>query len=149
LIDHDIRVLTDDPSDRVPDASLLQLQLSNRLYGPGRNESESSRLYGDLRIGTGYDFKQDSFTRVFAAAEFNPSTDVSVLLDGGWNPEDKHLEDLRANVGFRWDGGDSIRLGYRYNRNPGSIFEGFLGRGDEFDATRSNTSKKVNQVNLA
>ena len=148
LIDSDIRLVTDDPSDRVADAQLLQLQLSNRLYGPGRTDVENSRLYGDLRVGTGYDFKQDAFTRVFAAAELNPSTDVSILLDGGWDPQNKHLEDLRANVGWRWDGGDSVRLGYRYNRNPGTIFEGFLGRGDEFDASRTSAGK-INQVNLA
>ncbi|HTO05998.1 MAG TPA: LPS assembly protein LptD [Myxococcota bacterium] len=148
LIDSDIRLVTEDPSDRVPDAQLLQLQISNRLYGPGRNESESSRLYGDLRIGSGYDWKQRGFTRVFASAELNPSTDLSILLDGGWNPQDKHLEDLRMNVGWRWDGGDSIRVGYRYNRNPGTIFEGFLGRGDEFDAARTSAGK-INQVNIA
>src|SRR5262249_14249938 len=89
LVDRDIRLVTDDPSDRVPDARLLQVQLSNRLYGPGRNEAESSRLYGDLRIGSGYDWVKDQFTRVFASADINPSQDLSVLLDGGWDPKAK------------------------------------------------------------
>ena len=148
LIDGDIRLLTDDPSDRVPDARLLQLQISNRLYGPGRTEADSARLYGDLRVGTGYDWLQRAFTRVFVSADFNPSRDISVLLDGGWNPEERHLEDLRANVGWRSERGDSLRVGYRYNRNPASIFEGFLGRGSEFDAART-APNKINQVNLA
>jgi lipopolysaccharide assembly outer membrane protein LptD (OstA) len=148
LIDGDIRLVTDDPSDRVPDARLIQVQVSNRLYGPGRTDAESSRLYGDLRVGGGYDWVKDAFTRLFASADLNPSKDISVLLDGGWDPEAKHLEDLRANVGWRSDRGDALRIGYRYNRNPASIFEGFLGRGEEYDATRKPASK-INQVNLA
>jgi lipopolysaccharide assembly outer membrane protein LptD (OstA) len=149
LIDEDIRLVTEDPSDRVPDARLIQLQISNRLYGPGHTESESSRLYGDLTVGSGYDWVRNAFTRVFASADFNPTNDLSILLDGGWDPTQRHLEDLRASFGWRFLNGSSIRVGYRFNRDTNPIFEGFLSRGDEFDAERSGGSGKVNQLNLA
>jgi lipopolysaccharide assembly outer membrane protein LptD (OstA) len=147
LVDGDIRLVTEDPSDRVPDARLLQLQLSNRLYGPGRSEGEPARLYGELRVGSGYDWQERAFTRVFALLDFDPSREIDVHLDGGWNPEQKHLEDLRASVGWHSEKGDDLRIGYRYNRNPTQVFEGFLGRGDEYNAT-DNPVKKINQVDL-
>ena len=148
LIDGDIRLVTEDPSDRVPDGSLLQLQVSNRLYGPGRAEGEPARLYGELNLGSGYDWKQQAFTRLFALLDFHPSTELDVGVDGGWNPEQKHLEDLRASVSWHSTAGDLFRVGYRYNRNPNSVFEGFLGRGSEFEASGS-PAKKINQVDLA
>ncbi|HTO55783.1 MAG TPA: LPS assembly protein LptD [Myxococcota bacterium] len=149
LIDGDIRLVTEDPSDRVPDARLIQMQISNRLYGPGRDENEATRLYGDLTVGSGYDWVRNAFTRVFLAADLNPTQDISLLFDGGWDPDARHLQDLRVNVGYRFPTGDSIRLGYRFNRNPNPIFEGFLSRGDEFDASRSASSGKVDQINLS
>jgi hypothetical protein len=148
LIDGDIRLVTEDPSDRVPDASLLQLQISNRLYGPGRTEGSPARLYGEFRVGSGYDWKQQAFTRVFALLDFSPSRDIDVGLDGGWNPEARHLEDLRGTIGWHSERGDLLRFGYRYNRNPNPVFEGFLGRGDEFDASNK-SSEKINQIDLA
>ncbi len=147
LIDGDIRLVTEDPSDRVPDARLLQLQVSNRLYGPGRVEGEPPRMYGELRLGSGYDWQAQAFTRVFALLDFRPSRELDVTLDGGWNPEEKHLEDLRAAVGWHTESGNQLRVGYRYNRNPNSVFEGFLGRGSEFDATDT-PIEKINQLDL-
>jgi len=147
LIDGDIRLVTDDPSDRVPDQRLLQLQVANRLYGPPRAEGEPARRYGELDLGTGYDFRQQAFTRVFAALVFNPSSELDVGLDSGWNPEAKHLEDLRAAVSWHSLRGDHLGISYRFNRNPNSVFEGFLGRGKEYDASGKPNSK-VNQLNL-
>jgi len=148
LIDGDIRLVTDDPSDRVPDQRLLQLQVANQLYGPGRAEGEPARRYGELDLGTGYDFRQQAFTRVFAEFVFNPSSELDVGLDGGWNPDAKHLEDLRASVSWHSPRGDHLGLSYRFNRNPNSVFEGFLGRGKEYDASGKPNSK-VNQLNLS
>jgi lipopolysaccharide assembly outer membrane protein LptD (OstA) len=148
LIDGDIRLVTDDPSDRVPSQRLLQLQVANKLYGPGRSEGEPARLYGQLNLGTGYDFIQQAFTRLFADVDFSPSKELDLLLDGGWDPEAKHLEDLRAAVGWHSARGDQLRLSYRFNRNPNSVFEGFLGRGKEYDASGSPNSK-VSQLNLS
>jgi lipopolysaccharide assembly outer membrane protein LptD (OstA) len=147
LIDGDIRLVTDDPSDRVPDARLLQLQVSNRLYGPGRLEGEPARLYGELRIGSGYDGIAQAFTRVFAMLDFHPASEFDVSLDGGWDPEAKHLEDLSTAVGWHSEAGDQIRVSYRFNRNTNAVFEGFLGRGKEFDAGNTPT-EKINQINL-
>jgi hypothetical protein len=148
LIDGDIRLITDDPSDRVPDARLLQLQVSNRLYGPGTGEGAPARLYGELNLGSGYDFRQQAFTRVFALAKFNPSRELNVVLDGGWNPEARHLEDLRMSFGWRSDVGNQLRFGYRYNRNTSPVFEGFNARGKEYDASNLKV-EKINQLNLA
>jgi len=147
LIDGDIRLVTDDPSDRVPDQRLLQLQVANKLYGPPRTEGEPVQLYGQLSVGTGYDFVQQALTRVFADLDFNPSKTIDVVLDGGWDPQAKHLEDLRAAVGWQSSRGDQFRLSYRFNRNPNSVFESFLGRGKEYDAPGSPNSK-VSQLNL-
>jgi len=148
LVDGDIRLVTDDPSDRVPDARLLQLQVSNRLYGPGRGEGAPARLYGELRIGSGYDWVLHAFTRVFAYAAFDPSRDLNVLLDTGWDPEKRRLDDLRASVGWQSDAGNQLRVSYRYNRNPSPVSGGFLARGKEYKQT-SQTLQKVNQINVA
>ncbi len=148
LIDGDIRLVVDDPTDRVKDASLLQLQLANMLYGPSRNEGAPARRYGELTVGSGYDFHAQAFTRLFALLDFNPSQEIDVSLDGGWNPEEHHLEDMRASFGWQSEEGHQFRVGYHYNRNPGPIFEGFLARGSEFDAGNK-SSDKVNQIDLA
>ncbi|HTO69944.1 MAG TPA: LPS assembly protein LptD [Myxococcota bacterium] len=147
LIDEDIRLVTDDPSDRVPDARLLQLQVSNRLYGPGRAEGSPPRLYGTFNFGTGYDWVQRAFTRVFAEADFRPSQNIDINFDGGYDPEKNHLEDLRMGVGWASDSGSNVRIGYRYNRDPVQVFEGFLARGPEFSGSRE-PANKIDQVNL-
>jgi hypothetical protein len=148
LIDGDIRLVTDDPTDRVKDAALLQLQLANLLYGPSRTEGGPARRYGEFTVGSGYDFHAQALTRLFALLDFNPSEAIDVSLDGGWNPEEHHLEDMRTSVGWQSETGHQIRVGYHYNRNPGPIFEGFLARGSEFDAGNK-PPHKVNQVDLA
>ena len=148
LIDGDIRLLTRDPSDRVPDTRLMQLQLSNRLYGPPRDDAAPARLYGELRVGTGYDYVLEAFTRVFALAEFKPSREYSVKIDAGYDPEERHLQDMAASAGWESDAGNQLRVGYRYNRDPSPIFESFLARGQIFDAKDDRTDK-INQVNLS
>src|SRR5262245_35049809 len=148
LIDGDIRLITDDPTDRVKDASLLQLQLGNLLYGPPRNEGGPPLRYGEFRFGTGYDFHKQAFTRLFALLDFNPSRYTDVSIDGGWDPQQHNLQDRRASFGLQSEAGHQLRLGYHYKRDPGPIFEGFQARGKEFG--RSNTrAKKINQVDLA
>ena len=147
LIDGDIRLITDDPSDRVPDARLVQLQVSNRLYGAPRTEGGPPRLLGELTFGSGYDWMQKSFTRVFVLAEVRPSQSWEVGLDGGYDPEGGHLQDLRATIGWSSAAGSNVRLAYRYNRDPTQLFEGFLGRGEEYNGSRTPTST-VNQLTL-
>jgi lipopolysaccharide assembly outer membrane protein LptD (OstA) len=148
LIDGDIRLLTRDPSDRVPDTRLMQIQVSNRLYGPPRDDAAPARLYGELRVGSGYDYVLQAFTRIFALAEFKPSREYSVAIDAGYDPEERHLQDMAASAGWESDAGNQLRVGYRYNRDPSPIFESFLARGRIFDAPDERTDK-INQVNLS
>ena len=148
LIDGDIRLVTRDPSDRVPDTRLMQVQLSNRLYGPSRDDALPARLYGELRVGSGYDFEQSAFTRIFALTELRPSREFSVAVGAGWDPEAHQLRDVAASAGWESDTGNKLTVGYRYNRDPGPIFESFLARGQIFDAPDTRTDK-VNQLNLS
>jgi lipopolysaccharide transport LptD-like protein/OstA-like protein len=147
LLDGDLRLITEDPSDRVPDARITQLQISNRLYGPPRVEGGPPRLYGEFNFGSGYDSAQHAFTRLFALAHFRPSQAIEIGVDGGYDPEAGHLEDMRAVFGWTADSGSNVRLGYRFNRDPVQVFEGFLSRGPEFNGSRTPT-KKVNQVDV-
>ena len=148
LIDGDIRLVTRNPSDRVSDARLLQLQVSNRLYGPSRDDSLPARLYGELRFGSGYDYEKSEFTRLFALAELRPSREFSFAVDAGWDPEQHELRDVAASAGWEADSGSQLLIGYRFNRDPGSIFESFLGRGGIFDAPNLRT-QEVNQLTLS
>jgi lipopolysaccharide assembly outer membrane protein LptD (OstA) len=148
LIDGDIRLVTRNPSDRVSDARLLQLQVSNKIYGPSADDVLPARLYGELRFGSGYDYEQSAWTRIFALAELKPSREFSFLVDAGWDPEEHHLRDMTASAGWESEAGHSLLLSYRYNRDPGSIFETFLGRGSVYNAPNQPT-EKVNQLNLA
>jgi len=148
LIDGDIRLVTRNPSDRVPDARLLQLQVSNRVYGPSPDDALPARLYGELRLGSGYDYEQSAFTRIFALAELRPSREFAFTIDAGWDPEEHHLQDLAASAGWESEAGSRLRIGYRYNRDPSSIFESFLARGQIFDAPEEPT-EKVNQLDLS
>ncbi len=148
LIDGDIRLVTRDPSDRVPDTRLLQLQLSNRLYGPSSDTSLPARLYGELRFGSGYDYAQEAFTRLFVLAELKPSREFAITADAGWDPEEHRLQDVAASAGWESEAGNKLLVGYRYNRDPGSIFESFLGRGQIFDAP-DERNPEVNQLNLS
>jgi lipopolysaccharide assembly outer membrane protein LptD (OstA) len=141
LVDGDIRVLTRNPSDRVPDAKLLQLQVANRLYGPATEDAGPPRLYGELRVGSGYDFHEDAVTRVFALAQIRPSRELSLSLDAGWDPEEHHLQDVATSAGWQSRAGHQLRVGYRYNRDPTPVFESFLGRGNIFEAANQPTDK--------
>jgi lipopolysaccharide assembly outer membrane protein LptD (OstA) len=148
LIDGDIRLITRNPSDRVPDDKLLQVQLANRLYGPPTEDAGPPRLYGELRVGSGYDFHEDALTRLFALAQIRPSRELSFSLDAGWNPEEHHLEDLATSAGWQSEAGHQLRVGYRYNRNPSPVFESFLGRGGIFDSANQ-PSDKVKQLDAS
>ncbi len=148
LIDGDIRLVTRNPSDRVADARLLQMQISNRLYGPSRDDALPARLYGEFRVGSGYDYEQSAFTRIFALAELRPSREFALEVDAGWDPEEHHLQDVAASAGWDSEAGNQLLLSYRYNRDPSSIFESFLGRGSVFDAP-DEPDEKVNQLNLS
>ena len=148
LIDGDIRLITDDPTDRVKDASILQVQLANFLYGPSRSEGGAPIRYGEFRFGSGYDFHEQAFTRLFAQLDFNPSPGTDVSVDGGWDPQAQQLEDMRASFGWLSEVGHQLRIGYHYKRNPGPIFEGFQARGKEFGASNTKVNK-VNQVDVS
>ncbi len=148
LIDGDIRLVTRNPSDRVPDARLLQVQLSNRLYGPSSDDALPARLFGEFRIGSGYDYEASEFTRIFALTEFRPSREFTIGIDAGWDPEAHHMRDVAASAGWASDGGNQLLLGYRFNRDPSTIFESFLGRGQIFDES-DERDEKVNQLNLS
>jgi lipopolysaccharide assembly outer membrane protein LptD (OstA) len=148
LIDGDIRLVTRNPSDRVADARLLQMQISNRVFGPSAEESLPARLYGELRVGSGYDYEQSAFTRIFALAMLRPSREFFLEGDAGWDPEEHHLRDVSASVGWESVTGNQLLLGYRYNRDPSTIFESFLARGSVFDA-REEPNEKINQIDLS
>jgi len=148
LIDGDIRLVTRNPSDRVPDEKLLQVQLANRLYGAPTVEAGPPRLYGELRVGSGYDFHQDAMTRLFVMAQVKPSQALAVAVDAGWDPEEGHMQDAAASAGFITEAGHQFRVGYRYNRNPSPVFESFLGRGKIFDASNQPTDR-VKQVDAS
>lgn len=148
LIDADIRLVTRNPSDRVPDARLLQVQLSNRLYGPSPDDTLPARLYGELRVGSGYDYEAHAFTRIFALTEFRPSREFLIGLDAGWDPEEHEMRDVSATAGWETEAGNQLLLGYRFNRDPSTIFEDFLGRGQIFEEG-DDPDEKVNQLNLS
>ncbi|MEX2205152.1 MAG: LPS assembly protein LptD [Myxococcota bacterium] len=148
LIDGDIRLVTRNPSDRVSDARLLQVQISNRLYGPSLEKAMPARLYGELRFGSGYDYEQNAFTRIFALAELRPSREFFFEVDAGWDPEEHRLRDVAAAAGWESDSGNQLVLSYRYNRDPSTIFESFLARGNVFD-TSDDPLERINQLNVS
>jgi hypothetical protein len=55
---------------------------------------------------------------------------------------------MTASAGWESEAGHSLLVSYRYNRDPGSIFESFLGRGDVFDAP-DEPDEKVNQLDVS
>jgi lipopolysaccharide assembly outer membrane protein LptD (OstA) len=125
----------------VPDARLLQLQIANRLYGPATEEAGPPRLYGELRVGSGYDWEADAVTRLFALAQVKPSRELSLSLDAGWDPDEHQLQDVATSAGWQSQAGHQLRVGYRYNRDPSPVFESFLGRGNIFEASNQPTDK--------
>ena len=147
LIDGDIRLLTRDPTDRVPDQRRLQLQVGNRFYGPSREGGTAPTLLGELRIGSGYDFEESNATRIFANGLVRPLADLELAFNVGWDPDESHLNDVEASVIWDAQAGHLVQLRYRYLRDPVVTFENFRVQDDIFDDFDDSESK-VSQLDL-
>jgi lipopolysaccharide assembly outer membrane protein LptD (OstA) len=147
LTEGDPRLLTRDPTDRVADARLAVFQIGNRLYTRAPVPGQPVRLLGEFRFGTGYDFQESQLERIFAQGYFQPSQRLLLGLDVGWDPDDARLEDVSAALSWLGTAGQSLRLSYRYLRQPVLGFDEFQRDDDIFDEADA-AFDKVSQINL-
>ena len=144
LIDGDLRILTRNPSDRLPDERFLLAQLVNRFFSTSGNEA---RQIAKLTIGSGYDFLAEEQTRLFAEGTYQPGPNWSFDFDIGFDPEESELEDVEAAVSWQGSRGH-LRLRYRYLRDPSLGFENFQRDDDIFREFRAGSSVKQLNVDL-
>ncbi|MEE9281319.1 MAG: LPS assembly protein LptD, partial [Myxococcota bacterium] len=143
LIDGDLRILTRNPSDRLPDERFLLFQLVNRFYSlPG------GRRVAEVRVGTGYDFEEEEWTRLFTAGSFAPASRWWFDWDVGYDPEESELEDAEVSLSFRGSPGNYLGLRYRYLRDASVGFENFVRNDEVFGRFRPGNKVKQLNVNL-
>jgi lipopolysaccharide assembly outer membrane protein LptD (OstA) len=147
LIEGDPRLLTRDPTDRVPDARLVVFQIGNRLYTRSLLPDQPVRLLGELRVGTSYDFLESQLERLFAQSYFQPGEHLLMGLDVGWDPDERRLEDMTAALSWLASAGHTLRLSYRYLRRPVVGFDDFERDDDIFDEAERDFDK-ISQINL-
>jgi lipopolysaccharide assembly outer membrane protein LptD (OstA) len=146
LIDGDLRVLTRNPSDRVPEERFLLAQVVNRFFARAEDGARGGRQIAMVNIGSGYDFLTSSTPRLFAEGWYAPSPGWVLGFDVGYDPEESELEDALFSVSWRRPRGDFLRLSYRYLRDTSLSFENFERDDDVFDRFRSGS--KIRQLNI-
>ncbi len=124
LIDGDLRVLTRNPSDRVPDERFLLVQAVNHFYGLGAGTRRGPEI-ARLNIGSGYDFLKDEWTRLFAEGHWVVHPRVRLDWDIGYDLAESELGDAEVGLFWRGEGRDHLRLRYRYLRDASVGFENF------------------------
>ena len=146
LIDGDLRVLTRNPSDRVADERFLLVQLVNYFYrtdaGSGRRGSEIVKL----NVGSGYDFLQDEWTRLFVEGHWVVSPRLRLDWDVGYELAEKELGDAEIGLSWRGQGENFLALRYRYLRDAQVGFENFQFNDDVYG--RFESGDTVKQLNI-
>ncbi len=146
LIDGDARLLSRDPTDRVEDERILQLQVGNRFYGPSRDGGTEPNLLAEIRVGSGYDFIRDTATRIFANGLVRPIANVELGFDAGWDPDAKRVDEASASLLWESPRGHLLDLSYRYLRDRVLTFENFVRQDEIFDEFDDGT--KISQLGL-
>jgi lipopolysaccharide assembly outer membrane protein LptD (OstA) len=133
LIEGDLRLLTRDPSDQIQDARLVVAQLGNRIFARPPVDGAAPRLLAEFRLGSSYDFVEDEIERYFAEGRFHPWRALQLHVNGGWDAEERSLEEVTAE--FQWlpESRHALSLGYRYRRELARSFEEFRRDDDIFD----------------
>ena len=124
LIDGDLRVLTRNPSDRVPDERFLLVQAVNRFYGLGAGTTRGPEI-ARLNIGSGYDFLEDEWTRLFAEGHWVVRPNLRLDWDIGYDLAESELGDAEVGLFWRGEKKNHLRLRYRYLRDASVGFENF------------------------
>jgi lipopolysaccharide assembly outer membrane protein LptD (OstA) len=146
LSEGDLRVITRDPTDRVEEARLLQLQLGNRVFARPAT-SLAPRMLAEVRLGAGYDFLESELDRIFAEARAWPLRQIQASFELGWDAAEKELDDAGAAIQWEAAAGHRILLQYRYRRQLANGFEEFNRDDDIFDEADADVTK-VTQLNL-
>ena len=126
LFDSDLRLLTRNPSDRVPDQSFLLVGIGNRFYAGEAGGGDTS-LVGEVTVGWNYDFERDASSRLFLDSLMTLSSAWQGRFEIGWNPKESELDDVLVGVGWVPDAERLIGLRYRYVRDIPLTFESFPG----------------------
>ncbi len=148
LIDGDLRILTRNPSDRLPDERFLLFQLVNRFYSLPSGAGSGGRRVAEVRLGTGYDFEDEEWTRLFTAGSFAPAPRWRFEWDVGYDTEESELEDAELSLSFRGSPGNYLGLRYRYLRDSSVGFENFVRNDEVFGRFRPGSKVKQLNVNL-
>lgn len=148
LIDGDLRVLTQNPADRISDERLLQLQIGNRFYIPSLTEPGAARLFGEVRVGSGYDFLDRHLSRIFLLGALYPRQGWALSFDVGYDTRIDEVDDARLGVQWSSSSGNWFTLSYRYLYSPLLAFEDFETSSDIFDSVDRDVDR-LNQIALS
>jgi lipopolysaccharide export system protein LptA len=147
LIDGDPRLLTENPSDRVPDASFLQYGLANSWFTAPLAAGAPPRLLGTVRLGWGYDFEESHFSNAYFEAEFHPRRDTAVDLIFGWDSKESEVSESLARVSWEHSRGHNLTAAYRFLRDLPPVFEDYSYNDEGFKNYRAGFDR-VDQVSL-
>jgi len=124
-IDGDLRVLTEGFSDRIPDSERGQFEIANRFYTAAAESDAAPRLLAELRLGSGYDFIERDWTRIWGEAQLNMNRYFRFEVDAGYDPETRDFSDIYARLRMQMPSGPQLRVSYRMLREVTPTFTSF------------------------
>jgi lipopolysaccharide assembly outer membrane protein LptD (OstA) len=130
LVDSDPRLLSRDPSDRIEEQRFLHFSVQNRFFAATPVAASSGgqappREVASLRLGSGYDFELGRQSNVYLASTLEPTEQIRLDFDVGYDFKEEVLDELLAGVSLRVDGEFSFSADYRYVRDVPFFFEDF------------------------
>jgi hypothetical protein len=147
LIDGDVRLLSRDPSDRIPDERFLELAVGNRFFAAPLSDGEPPRLVGELRLGSGYDFERSRMANIYLTGSFLLWTQLSLYGELGYDPKETRLEEAGVALAWESERGHELSLSYRFLRDFNAGFEDFSVSDDVFDDFEEDFDR-VSQLNF-
>lgn len=158
LINHDLRGLLRNPSDRIREERILLGAIANHFYAPPAHDQTAPRHIGTLRIGGGYDYEVAEPTFLYGEASLTPNPNILVGARFGYDL--KRSRSAESNVDIEWrtepryalassvsERRHSVTFGYRYLRDVPDFYERWFRNDDVFEEFKEDFDR-INQLNL-
>lgn len=142
----DLRNVTRDPADRVPEFNGFTLAVANRFWGRMGEES-APRFLGDATVSAQYDAAGDDFGLLLLDGHAFPLERTTLRANFGFDPEKARVEEALLEAAQAFEPGHRIGLRYRYLRDIPDFFETFRYVRERFRDVKTDFDR-VSQIDL-
>ena len=120
----ELRNVTRDPADRVPEFNGVTLAVANRFWGRLGEES-APRFLGDATVSAQYDAADDDFGLLLLDGHAFPLERTTLRANFGFDPEQAEISEALLEAAQAFEPGHRVGLRYRYLRDVPKFFEAF------------------------